>query len=221
MEFSPDSVLIATGDRNGAVHIWETQSGQEFHKLNGHKGRITDISWRMDSNVVATASEDGTIKTWNLHNGQQIKSWNAHGSGVLSVEFAHDGRIVSCGRDNQTMIWDGNGGKKKTFPKTTDMAIATVFSHDGKRVITGDWTGRIQVWDGNEAKHLGDLQANPPMLVDRVATVEKRIRELNAPYEQAVAKAKVAADSQNKIKSELDGMLPKKMRPKNISSSWK
>ncbi len=36
MEFSPDSVLLATGDRNGGLFVWEGWTGREYLTLKGH-----------------------------------------------------------------------------------------------------------------------------------------------------------------------------------------
>jgi WD40 repeat protein len=36
VEFSPDGVLPATGDRNGGLFVWESCTGREFVTLRGH-----------------------------------------------------------------------------------------------------------------------------------------------------------------------------------------
>ena len=93
VEFSPDGVLLATGDRNGGLFVWEAETGREFFDLRGHTAAITDVSWRLDSNVLASASEDGTVRLWEMENGGNIKTIGAHGGGVASVRFAKDGRL--------------------------------------------------------------------------------------------------------------------------------
>ena len=47
--------------------------------------------------------------------------------------------------------WDGNGAKLKDFEAFADLALRAVFSHDGARVIAGDWTGEIRVWTSADA----------------------------------------------------------------------
>ena len=60
--FSPDGVLLATGDRANGLVLWEAQTGNEYLVLNGHTGSITDVAWRPDSNSLASASLDGTVR---------------------------------------------------------------------------------------------------------------------------------------------------------------
>ncbi|MBI5395178.1 MAG: hypothetical protein HZA91_07770, partial [Verrucomicrobia bacterium] len=93
-EFSPDSKLLATGDRNGGLVVWESERGEEFYTLTGHKAAITSVCWRSPE-VLVSASEDGTVKIWTMDEGQQAKNWTAHGTGTLALRAAHDGRMVT------------------------------------------------------------------------------------------------------------------------------
>ena len=86
VEYSPDGVLLATGDRNGGLFVWEAFTGREYFSLRGHTAMITDVSWRDDSNVLASCSEDTTVKLWEMENGGNIKNWGAHGGGAASVQ---------------------------------------------------------------------------------------------------------------------------------------
>ena len=46
LEFSPDGVLLAPGDRNGGLVVWEAATGREFYDLRGHGAMITETAWR-------------------------------------------------------------------------------------------------------------------------------------------------------------------------------
>jgi WD40 repeat protein len=164
LEFSPDGVLLATADRAGGICVWEAETGREYSTLAGHKEAVTELSWRADSNVLVSASQDGTIKAWNMEDGKQIKSVNAHPGGVTGVQSARDGRLVSCGRDNQVKVWDASGRQLQALGPFSDVAMRCVFTHDGARVVAGDWTGEIRVWNTADGKLLGKLAANPPTL---------------------------------------------------------
>ena len=165
VQFSPDGVLLATGDRSGGLFVWEAETAREYLNLRGHNGAIFDVSWRLDSNLLASAGEDTTIRLWELNDGNQVKNWAAHAGGVFSVNFTHDGRLVSAGRDNVVRTWAGDGAAQKAFPAFGEASLRTAFTHNGARVVGGDWAGNVKMWDATSAAEVGPLPANPPTVV--------------------------------------------------------
>src|SRR6516162_3635124 len=187
IEYSPDGVLLATGDRNGGLFVWESHTGREYFALRGHTAAITSLSWRMDSNVMASLSEDTTLRLWEMENGNAIKSWGAHGGGGQSVQYTHDNRLVSCGRDRVVKVWDQNGAQQRAFEALPDVAVRCCFTHDGGRVVAGDWTGGVRVWDAKDGRTVGSLLANPPTAAERLEAAVKDVPVKQAACDQAAA----------------------------------
>lgn len=197
LEFSPDGVLLATGDRNGGLHVWEALTGREYLTLKDHKKAITALSFRIDGNVLASSSEDATVKLWEMEEGKAIKSWTAHGGGVLSMEFCRDGRVVSSGRDKVAKIWDQNGKQLRAFPALKDLAVQVSHCDEMDRVIAGDWTGEVRVWNAADGKHLGNLTTNPPLLASRLKTAQDTL----APLQPQLAAARTELDKAKAAKT--------------------
>jgi hypothetical protein len=172
IQYSPDSVLLATGDRNGGLVVWEADSGQELYTLAGHTAAITALSWRDDSDLLLSASEDGTIRVWEMKEGRQVANWAAHKDGVLDARFAHDTRIVSCGRDKQIAIWDAGGSKQRNWD-AGDLPVRASFSHDGSNVLASSWQGRVGVWLAADGKPKGEITPNPLTLAERLDLAKK------------------------------------------------
>ncbi|WP_437225195.1 c-type cytochrome domain-containing protein [Planctomicrobium sp. SH661] len=178
IEFSPDGVLLASGDRSNGLIVWESGTGELFYDLQGHKAGISDVSWRPDSNVVASASEDGTIKLWEMQNGGLVKSWDAHGGGATSLEYTRDGDLVSTGRDRVTRYWKGDGAKIRDLPAVADIAMEVAFDAETKRILTGDWTGQITLWNAEDGAQLGSINTNPPSVKKQLAQVTAGLEQL-------------------------------------------
>jgi len=204
LEFSPDGVLLATSDRNGGLQVWEAQTGREYLTLAGHTAAVTSVSWRIDGNVLASASEDTTVRLWEMENGAQIKSWAAHGGGVSSVKFTRDGRLVTSGRDKVTKLWDGNGGALKDFEAFTDLALQATHCDETNRVIAGDWTGEIRVWDAADGVRIGQLTTNPPTLEQRLADTSAQVAPANAKLVAATAERDAATVIQTAQQVKID-----------------
>lgn len=206
LEFSPDGLYLATGDRNGGVHVWDAETGNPVADLRGHTGLISQISWRPDSKFLATSSEDTAIKVWQVEEWKQVGSWGAHGGGVTGMEFRRDGHIVSTGRDKVAKLWEQGGKMVTQYAGLPDVAVAVTHCDETDRVFAADWTGQLKVWNGPDAAHLADLPANPPRLAERLAASETALASANqqqAPLVEQLNQTKTTVDTMNKALAEV------------------
>jgi len=72
--FSPDNKWVASVGRDGVVHIYTTQDGQEQYRLVGHENTIFRAIFSPDSQQVATVGGDATVRLWDLSNGSELFS---------------------------------------------------------------------------------------------------------------------------------------------------
>ena len=220
VDYSPDGVLIATGDRSGGLHVWEADTGRLYLDLVGHKGAIRGLSWRSDSNVLASASEDGTVKLWEMNAGKQLKNINAHAGGlvggVTGVMMAKDGRIVTCGKDKTVKIWKADGAGIATFPPFSEPALEVAITHDGTKVVGGDWNGRTVVWTIADQKQVSELPTNPPSLEVQQNTLAARVAELDKALAAAVAAQANAKNLVNGATTAHTGMIAKLNETKQL-----
>jgi len=203
VQFSPDGVLLATGDRNGGVFVWEAETGREYLGLRGHSGQITGFSWRGDSNVLASASEDASVRTWEMENGNQLKSWGAHGGGTASVWFTRDNQIVTSGRDKTVKLWKEDGGAIRTFEAFGDLALAAAYCDETNRVIGGDWTGLVRVWNAADGARLGELSTNPQPLQARLAQAQQTFASAGTDQKAKQAAYDAAVAAMKKVEADL------------------
>lgn len=191
LAYSPDGVLLATGDRNNGVQVWEAATGNEFHSLRGHQKAITDLKWRADSNLLASASEDGTIRFWDMNQGKEIKRGNA-GPGVLALDYARNGKLVSVGRDKRIKVWKADLTLERQSQPFSELVTEVAFSHDGARYFTADWNGKIEAWNTADLKKIGALQASPPSIAVRLASLANEREAFFKIVNQLKAKNEVA-----------------------------
>ncbi|MFO1095584.1 MAG: c-type cytochrome domain-containing protein [Planctomycetaceae bacterium] len=184
IEFSPDGVLLASGDRANGLVVWEAFTGRPFQDLLGHQAAVTDVSWRPDSNVLASSSEDGTIRLWEMNNGSQIKAWNAHG-GVAAMDYTRDGRFVSTGRDRIVRLWNGDGAQEREFGGMTDLGMEVAYDAESNRVLGGDWSGVVRVWNAADGALLGQFDTNPPTISLQLEKLQPQLVAIEAQSQQA------------------------------------
>ncbi len=195
VEFSPDGVLLATADRAGGAGVWEAGTDREFYMLEGHKMAVTAMSWRDDSNVLATASEDGAVCFWGMENGQKIKNINAHPGGASTIQFLHDGRFVTGGRDRLLKLWSPDGGQIRALEPFGELVLKVAATHDGQKLLGGDWSGEVRLASADNGKILSRLAANPPTLETTLQSAQAAAAQTKAAAEQ-LAKESAAAQAQ-------------------------
>jgi hypothetical protein len=198
IEFSPDGVLLATADRSAGLWVWEANTGREFFGLRGHTATITGLSWRDDANMLASCSEDTSVRLWEMENGTQVKAWGTQPGGALSVRFGHDNRILTTGRDGIPRMWGNDGVGQRAFEKLTDLSTQATFTHDGGRVIAGDWRGVVRVWKTADGKRIDELSTNPPSAADRLLAAQKALPEAEKALvakEESLVKSKANAQA--------------------------
>ena len=187
--FSPDGVLIASGDRSAGLIVWEAATGQQYLDLVEHKGAINDIAWRDDSNVFASASDDGNVKLWDVNSGAAIKTISAHPGGASGVAFDHQGRLVTSGKDQKIKLWNANGDLIREFPAMQEAVLTVGITHDGLRVVGGDWTGAVIVSESENPEAKISLAANPPPPAERLTLQLGKLAAVEPEFQASQAQA--------------------------------
>ena len=80
------------------------------------------------------------------------------------MQFLHDGRLVSGGRDRTVKLWGGGGNQIRQFEPFGELVMKVAATHDGGRIVAGDWSGEVRLTTVADGKIVSRLAANPPTL---------------------------------------------------------
>nr|KAF6493541.1 apoptotic peptidase activating factor 1 [Rousettus aegyptiacus] len=95
--FSMDSTLLATGDDNGEIRIWNASNGELLHLCAPisveegaatHGGWVTDLCFSPDSKMLVSAG--GYLKWWNVDTGECLQTFYTNGTNLKKIHVSPD-----------------------------------------------------------------------------------------------------------------------------------
>lgn len=113
LALSPDGQLLASGDSDNSVLLWDLSTGKANHSLRAHTGEVAKAAaliWRVafspDGRLLASAGGDQTVRVWDAASGELLSTLSGHTAAVTSMAFSPDGRwLVTGGLDATVLIW--------------------------------------------------------------------------------------------------------------------
>ncbi|RCJ36871.1 hypothetical protein A6769_15380 [Nostoc punctiforme NIES-2108] len=160
--FSPNGKLLATGDTNGEIRLYEVANSQQLLTCKGHAGWVWSASFSPDGQVLASGSNDQTIKLWDTNNGQCIKTLEGHSGGVRSVTFSPDSQVLASGSDDQTVkLWNITTGKcLKTLQEVGCSVWSVAFNPKNYILASGNDDYTVRLWDINSSSCIHTLEGH-------------------------------------------------------------
>jgi serine/threonine protein kinase/WD40 repeat protein len=93
LAFSPSGRLVAAGDSEGAVRLWDTLHQDEPPPpLLRHNGKVTALCFSTDEKLLAFADPNGDLAVWNISQSRQEARSQGNGVEVYSLAFMPGGR---------------------------------------------------------------------------------------------------------------------------------
>jgi WD40 repeat protein len=158
VEFSPDGKMLASGDRDGLIVLWNTTTGQEIQSYSGHQAGIIGLAFSPDGNRLVSISQDNTLMQWDITADSQSLPALLHVNRVKSVAYASDGKfIVTGGDDFKINIWDAqNFSAVKAFTISSKV-IQLKNIKNSSYIVSGGSDRRVTLIDLEEKETFAPL----------------------------------------------------------------
>jgi len=150
--FSPDSRVLATGDKDGQIRLWDAAGGSAIGQPMLHVGTVTHLAFSTDGKHLLSAGTDGTARVWECPAGRPLSVPLKHGGEVTFAAFSPDGGfVVTAGTvagSGEVRVWDTDTGQPLSPVLRQGEPIAGAsFSPEGDRLATSNKDGIVRIWD--------------------------------------------------------------------------
>lgn len=155
--WSPDESKIATGQNNGMIKIWDTNTQQILAILQGHQARISSIRWHSNGTQLISGSFDETVRIWNVSSGQEVTKLQEFSSVITWAGWTPDDSqilVFVFDASQNLSIWDTTSYEfleKKRGGAVTRL----IWNVDNTRLAVADAGGSSQIWDSHYEYQIG------------------------------------------------------------------
>ncbi|ORY87049.1 hypothetical protein BCR37DRAFT_343590 [Protomyces lactucae-debilis] len=140
--------LACSGGGDELAYLWNIETGETVHKLDGHKDSVIACDFSADGTYVATAGMDGLVQVWNTESKTRVVTLEA-GSELLWLKFHPVGHVLLAGTlDSTCWMWKvPSGDVMGVFASHTAPCTAGTWSRDGKMFVSVSEDGTVIQWD--------------------------------------------------------------------------
>lgn len=161
LALSPDGSLLASGDENGNLMLWELDTGKLIFSVVLGPAGVVSVAFLPYSNIILGASADGSVKLIDASTGRVVKDLGDKKTSVVSVAADGDGEHFSLGlSDGGVLYWNLSRGRPVRYlPGGGETVTALDLSPAGTLLAAAAGT-MVTLWDCFTGKALGTFDGH-------------------------------------------------------------
>lgn len=150
LAFHPiDSKLLASGDHDGTIQVWDLTRNEPTLTLTSDSDRIASIAISPNGRYLASGSYDNIIRIWDLETGKPVQTLSGHNFVVADVAFSPDGKVLASSSYDETIrLWNWTSASELcTLSGHSGFVYSVAFADQGSSLVSGGFDGTVRTWD--------------------------------------------------------------------------
>jgi WD40 repeat protein len=137
---SRDGTLFAAACGRPIVHVWDSGTGKELHRIDTHCWQTSLVRFHRDGKTLLTAGNQGGIRFWDAAGGQNLpRPGESHQGRVTSIAVSPSGETLASGAEDGTVcFWDLPKKRLNSRAEAHENPVLSLsFSPDGRTLASG------------------------------------------------------------------------------------
>jgi GTPase SAR1 family protein len=166
IEFDPSGRILASGNSDGTVKLWDVSNGHLLRTLERNGGYVLSVTFDPSGQILAAGNNNSDVRLWDASSGKLLRTLKGHrpNTQVLSVVFDLSGKTLASGNSDGTVkLWDvSNGHLLHTLGEYMGFGYiwSVRFNPSGEILASGSGDGIVRLWNVSSGKLFRTLEGH-------------------------------------------------------------
>jgi WD40 repeat protein len=159
ISISPDGKLLAVGEDNRTVNLYNTSTWKHLKTFQFEEGWCggcgTRVLFSPDSKNLYMASHNGPVRKYDLDSYTIIKTYEEKAEDLTGFAISNDGKRIARATEKEIVVWDETNAQAVASIKASDQGAfhQVAFSVRGNNLFITSDDNIASAWNFRENKH--------------------------------------------------------------------